>query len=78
MNIRKFAYFIMTFSFILIVSGSVSTFVINLRNDQNATRQRMVVVGDKFEDFSANTSVFESFREELYGGVFDNVYFDTL
>ena len=78
MNIRKIAYFIMTFSFILIVSGSVSTFVINLRNDQNATRQRMAVVGDKFEDFSANTSVFESFREELYGGILDNVYFDTL
>ena len=78
MNMRKIAYFIMTFSFILIVSGSVSTFVINLRDDQNATRQRMVVVGDKFEDFSANTSVFESFREDLYGGIFDNVYFDTL
>lgn len=78
MNTRKIAYFIMTFSFILIVSGSVSTFVINLREDQNATRQRMVVVSDKFEDFSANTSVFESFREDLYAGVFDNVYFDNL
>lgn len=78
MNIRKFAYVLMTISFILIISGSVSSFLISLRNDRNITYKRMDDVNNSFEAFSTNVTAFENFRDELYNSVLNNTYYDTM
>ena len=75
---KKFAYMIMTFSFILIISGGVSSFLVGLRKDREGIQRRVVEVNDIFEVFSANTSVFESERDSLYEEVLKNLYFDTM
>ena len=69
MNSRKIAYFMMTLSFIMIISGGVSSFVISLKADREETQNRMNDVSDTFEVFSTNTSVFESYRDDLYNTV---------
>ena len=43
-----------------------------------ATLKRIDELKDEFEVFSTNTSVFESFRDDLYNNVFTNVYYDTM
>ena len=37
MNSKKIAYFLMTLSFVMIISGGVSSFVINLKTDKEET-----------------------------------------
>lgn len=78
MNSRRVAYVLMTLSFVMIISGGVSSFVISLKADREKTEKRMASVVDSFEVFSANTSVFESYRDELYTEVLSNVYYDTM
>ena len=76
MNIRKIAYGLLVLSLVLIISGSFSSFLIGLRRDKENTLNLMKVVDDEFETFSANTSVFESFREDLYAEVLEGVVCD--
>ena len=76
MNIRKIAYGLLVLSLVLIISGSFSSFLIGLRKDKENTLNLMKVVDDEFETFSANTSVFESFREDLYAEVLEGVVCD--
>jgi hypothetical protein len=78
MNSKKIAYILVTFSFIFIISGGVSSFLIGLKDDRVATLKRIDEVKDEFEVFSTNTSVFESFRDELYNNVFSNIYYETM
>ncbi len=78
MKLRRFAYVLMTFSFILIVSGSVSSFLLGLKADKDSTYKRMDTVSDSFETFSTNVSAFEDMRDELYNSVLSNVYYDSL
>ena len=78
MNLRKISFTIMTFSFVLMMAGGVSSFVLGLQQDREATLKRMYKVDDEFEVFSANTSVFEENRDELYNVVLSNVYYDTM
>ena len=78
MNYKKLSITLMTLSFVLIISGGVSSFVIGLKADHEATYNRMYKVDDEFEVFSTNTSVFESSRDELYTVVLSNVFYDTM
>lgn len=78
MDSKKVAYILMTLSFILIISGSFSTVVLSLKKDKEETYRRIYIVNDEFEVFSTNTSVFESFRDDLYNDFLSNFYFDTL
>ncbi len=78
MNYKKLSIMLMTLSFVLIISGGVSSFVIGLKQDHEETYNRMYKVDDEFEVFSTNTSVFESNRDELYNVVLSNVYYDTM
>lgn len=78
MDSKKVAYILMTFSFVLIVSGSVSSFLIGLKNDRNETYKRMDDVSNSYEVFSTNVSVFENVRDELYNNILGNVYYDTM
>ena len=75
---KRVAYLLMTFSFVLIVSGGVSSFVAGLKADRKEIYQRVHEVEDVFETFSTNTSVFESERDNLYTKVFDNLFYDTM
>lgn len=75
---RKIAFGIMTLSFVMIMSGGVSSFVLGLKADRIETYNRMNDVSDVFENFSTNTSVFESFRDELYVNVLGDIYYDTM
>lgn len=78
MNSKKIAYLMMTLSFVMIISGGVSSFVISLKNDQKETQNRMNEVSDVFEVFSTNTSVFEAFRDELYNSFLSNISYDSM
>ena len=78
MNIRKIAYGLLALSLVLIMSGGFSSFLIGLRKDKENTMNLMKVVDDEFETFSANTSVFESFREDLYAEVLEGVVCNQL
>ena len=78
MNSRKICLGIMTLGFILIFSGGVSSFVLGLKQDKEEIYNRINEVNNSFETFSTNTSVFEGYRDELYGVVLNNVYFDTM
>ena len=77
MKLRKIAYIIMTLSFILIVSGSVSSFVTGLKADHQESYRRMNDVNNVFEVFSTNVSIFELNRENLYN-TFNTFYYDTM
>lgn len=78
MNYKKIALGMMTLSFILIISGGVSSFVLGLKKDKDEIYNRINDVNDEFEIFSTNTSVFESTRDKLYNVVLSNVYYDTM
>lgn len=78
MNIRKIAYGLLALSLVLIMSGGFSSFLIGLRKDKENTMNLMKVVDDEFETFSANTSVFESFREDLYAEVLEGAVCNQL
>ena len=78
MNSKRLVLTMMTLSFILIISGGVSSFVLGLKKDKEEIYNRISDVNFEFETFSTNTSVFESFRDELYNVVLSNVYYDTM
>ncbi len=78
MDYKKLGFCLLTLSFILIISGSVSSFVIGLQHDREETYKRVAVVNDEFEVFSANTSVFEAARDDLYTITLSNLFYDTM
>ena len=76
--IRKIAYGLMSLSFVLIISGGVSSFLLGLQQDRQQTYKRIEVVNDNFKVFNDNTTAFENARDELYKDVLANVYYDTM
>lgn len=78
MNSKKIAYFLMTLSFIMIISGCFSSFVISLKADRREIAKKMNDVSNVFEVFSTNTSIFEEKRGELYTSVLSNVYYENM
>ena len=78
MNAKKIAHLLMTLSFVLIMAGGVSSFVLGLKADKLETQKRIDVVNNEFEVLSTNTTIFENLRDELYNKVLSNVYFDTM
>lgn len=78
MNGKKIGYILLTLSFIMIISGGVSTFILSLKADRDATYNRMDDVTDSFERFSTNTTVFENIRDELYNNILSNLYYENM
>lgn len=78
MNSRKIALGLMTLSFVMIMSGGVSSFVLGLKKDHEETQKRIVTVNNEFEVLSTNTSIFEELRDDLYNKALGNVYYDTM
>ena len=77
-NGKNFAFFLMSIGCLLIFSGCVSSFIIELRTDKETVMARMVDVSDTFEDFSTEVSLYEEQRDLLYGQVLSNLYYDTM
>ena len=78
MNSKRIAHVLMTLSFIMIISGGVSSFLLGLKADRLETQKRIGVVKNEFETLSTNTSAFEALRDELYTKVLSDVYYDTM
>lgn len=78
MNTRKMAYLFLGLGFVLLISGGFSSFLVGLKADHQQVLRRMDDVSGVFESFSTNTTIFEDFREQLYGDVLENVYYDTM
>ena len=78
MNGKKIAYMLMTLSFVMIISGGVSSFVLGLKADRIETQKRINTVNNEFETLSTNTTIFENVRDELYNKTLSNVYYDTM
>ena len=66
MNGKKIAHLLMTLSFVMIIAGGVSSFVLGLKEDRLETQKRIDIVNNEFEVLSTNTSIFESVRDEVY------------
>lgn len=62
----------------MIISGTVSSFVVSLKADKEKTQARMVVVKDSFEEFNASVTAFELTRDTLYTESLGNLFYDTL
>ena len=78
MKSKKVVYCLLAISGVLIISGGVASFVFGLKNDREETFRRISDVNNEFETFSTNTSIFESFRDELYNETLVNCYYDTM
>lgn len=78
MRFKRFGYIMLTLSFILIISGGVSSFLTGLRKDREEISKRQVEIQDIFEVFSTNTSIFEQERDQLYEEVLTRLYYDSM
>ena len=75
---RKLGILLLTLSIVMIISGTVCSFVVSLKEDQEKTQARMVVVKDSFEEFNASVTAFETARDTLYTEALGNLYYDSL
>ncbi len=75
---KKFGFVMLTLSIMMIIAGTVSSFVVSLKADQEATQKKVVVVKDAFEEFNASVTAFETTRDTLYTESLGNLYYDTL
>lgn len=75
---RKIGVLLLTISIVMIISGTVCTFVVSLKEDQEKTQARMVVVNDSFEEFNTSVTGFEMTRDTLYTESLGNLYYDSL
>ncbi len=78
MRARKFGVFLLTISIVMIISGTVCAFVVSLKQDQEKTQARMLVVQDEFEAFNESVTAFELERDTLYTESLGNLYYDSL
>lgn len=75
---KRLASIFFCLGLVLIISGSFSSFLSSLKNDREEVLRRMDDVSLEFESFSANTTAFENFRDELYNDVLGNVYYESM
>ena len=75
---KNISFILLMISIVLIISGTVSSFVISLKEDRVKTQARMVVVNDSFNDFNESVSLFELERDKLYTETLGNLYYDSL
>lgn len=75
---KKIGVLLLTLSVVMVIAGTVCSFVISLKDDKEKTQARMVVVNDSFDDFNNSVSTFELERDTLYTESLGNLYYDTL
>lgn len=77
-KMKKVGVLLLTISIMMIISGTVSSFVVSLKADREKTQARMVIVNDSFEEFNASVTAFELSRDTLYTESLGNLFYDTL
>ena len=75
---KKVAFILLAISLVSLITGGVTSFLVSLKEDRALTLERMVIVGDEFEEFSKSTTSFELYRDELYNNVLGTLYYDTM
>lgn len=75
---KNFPIYLLCLGLLLIFSGCVSIFIINLRADQANVLKRMDDVTGDFEEFSTSVSIYEEERDKLYSEVLNNLYYDNM
>ena len=78
MDLKKFSFTLMTFGFVLIVAGAVSTFVLGLQEDRKAFYKKIDDANDTLEMFKTNVGAFDVMRGELYKALFATDYFTIM
>ena len=75
---RKYAFIMIIVSIFMIITGSISSLVIGLKEDRKETFKRMDEVNLEYEDYSTMVSLFEEERDTMYEKVFNNITYDTM
>ena len=75
---RKISFIMILVSIFMIISGSLSSLIIGLKEDKKMTNMRMEEVNLEYEDYSTMVSLFEEERDSMYGNVFNNLTYDNL
>ncbi len=78
MKSNNFPFYMIGIGFLMIFSGCVSSFIINLKADQAVVLNRMNDVNNTFEEFSTSVSIYEEKRDLLYTEVLSNLFYDTM
>lgn len=78
MKSKNIPIYMIGMAILMIFSGCVSSFIINLKNDKEEVLRRMGSVSETFEDFSTYVSLYEDERDSLYEKVLSSFYYDTM
>ena len=75
---KNLPFYMIGIAFLMIFTGCVSAFIINLREDQSNVLSRMSDVSNTFEEFSTDVSIYEEQRDLLYTDVLSNLFYDNM
>ena len=78
MKFKSLPFWMFALGLLLILSGCVSIFIMDLKKDQATVLNRMGDVSNTFEEFSTEVSLYEEQRDLLYTEVLSNLYYDSL
>lgn len=78
LNKTKLPYFLLGIGLFMIFGGGGSLFIAELKQDHEEVNKRQVNVKEIYNTFSHNVELFESERDNLYGGILGEMYFDQL
>lgn len=78
LNKTRLPYFLLGIGLFMIFSGGGSLFIAELKQDHEEVNKRQVNVKEIYENFSQNVEVFESERDNLYGGILNEIYYEEL
>lgn len=75
---KKIGVLLLTVSIIMIISGTVCSFIVSLKDNQEKTQARMIEVKNSYEDFNASVLAFETQRTTLYTDFLGNIDYNSL
>lgn len=75
---KKKKVLIISLIVLLIFVSLISFFVISFNNDRKKTLKKMDNIIILYDKFSSKVDSFNTIREDIYGNVLSNVYYDTL
>lgn len=75
---KKIGVLLLTVSIIMIISGTVCSFIVSLKDNQEKTQARMIEVKNSYEDFNAGVLAFETQRTTLYTDFLGNIDYNSL
>lgn len=75
---KKIGVLLLTVSIIMIISGTVCSFIVSLKDNKEKTQARMIEVKNSYEDFNASVLAFETQRTTLYTDFLGNIDYNSL